>query len=351
MNATNRTTLTKKLPALLITSVAIGLVGFVLYHLDRTPRTDDAYVYADSINVVPEVSGRIISLPVRDNQEVHAGDVLFQIDPRAYQDALDQAKARLVALDRQIELTQRSVASQEFNAAAVRASVERSRASARQAEATLARMEPLLSMGYVSADEVDRARTTQKVAQAELSAQLLQAQQAAAAVSGVDALVAQREVIRAEMAIAALNLEHTTVLAPFGGRVVALKTSTGQYASAQKPIFTLIKSDQWYVVANFRETDLNAIRPGTPGTVYVMGDSGKSFHGTVDSVGYGVFPDDGGMVTEGFPRVNRSINWVHVSQRFPVKIAINDPDSTLFRVGASANVILNTGEIVAKDRD
>ena len=341
---------TKKLPALAILLVAIVLLCIVLWRLDHAPRTDDAYVYADTINVVPEVSGRIIELPVRDNQAVSKGDLLLRIDPRPYQAALDQARARLDALNKQIALTQRSVNAQQYNADSVKAAVERARAVANQAGDTLRRTEPLLGQGYVSAEEVDRARTAQRSAQAELNAAMLQAQQASAAVSGVDALVAQRAEVEAQIAIAELNLEFTEVHAPFDGRVASLRTTVGQFASALKPVFTLIDSRHWYVVANFRETELKDLHAGTQATVYLMSDTGKRFSGVVDSVSFGVLPDDGGLVLEGLPRVQRTINWVHVSQRFPVKIAVNSPDPNLFRIGTSAVATLEPGAASASGR-
>src|SRR5246127_5066385 len=337
-------------PAIILVVLTLLLVVFVIRQLEGAPRTDDAYVYADTIDVVPEVNGRIVELPVHDNQAVKQGDLLFRIDPRPYQDALTRGQASLVALDRQIELTQRTVNAQRYNAQSVRAAVERARAAASQASDTLHRMEPLLSHGYVSAEDVDRARTAQRSTQAELSAAQLQARQAAAAVSGVDALVAQRAVIVAEIAIAELNLEYATVRAPFDGRIVSLKTSTGQFASALKPVFTLIDSRHWYVVANFRETELKGVHAGTQATVYLMSDTGKRLSGVVDSVSFGVLPDDGGLVLEGLPRVQRTINWVHVSQRFPVKIAVNSPDPTLFRIGASAVATLEPGAASASGR-
>ena len=336
MNDTARSPRKRAFPAIAIVAVAVALLGIVLWRLDNAATTDDAYVYADTISVVPEVSGRIVELPVRDNLAVHKGDLLLRIDPRPYQAALNQARARLDALNQQILLTQRSVNAQQYNAEAVKAAVERARAAANQATDTLRRTEPLLAQGYTSAEEVDRARTAQRATQAELNASALQARQAAAAVSGVDALVAQRAEAQAQIAIAELNLEFTEVRAPFDGRVVSLRTTVGQFASALKPVFTLIDSRHWYVVANFRETDLRQIRPGTRATVYLMSDTGKRFAGEVDSIGFGVLPDDGGVVLEGLPRVQRSINWVHVSQRFPVKIAVRDPDPELFRVGTSA---------------
>jgi multidrug efflux system membrane fusion protein len=331
-------------PAIVLVVVTLLLLVFVIRLWDRTPRTDDAYVYADTIDVVPEVSGRIVELPVHDNQAVKQGDLLFRIDPRPYQDALTRGQASLVALDRQIELTQRTVNAQQYNAQSVRAAVERARAAASQASDTLHRMEPLLSHGYVAADDVDRARTAQRSTQAELNAAQLQAQQAAAAVSGVDALVAQRAVVIAEIATAELNLEYATVRAPFDGRIVSLKTSTGQFASALKPVFTLIDTRHWYVVANFRETELKGVRTGTPATVYLMSDTGQRFQGAVDSISYGVAPDEGGLALPGgLPRIQRTLNWVHVSQRFPVKIRVDNPNPELFRVGTSAVAVLYPG--------
>jgi len=330
----------KKIPVIVLTLLTLLLLLLVIWRLDTAPRTDDAYAYADTINVVPEVSGKIINLPIHDNQAVKQGELLFQIDPRPYEDALNRARANLESLDKQIELTQRTVNAQEYNASAVRAAVERARAAANQATDTLHRMEPLLPQGYVSAEEVDQAKTAQRATQAELNTALLQAQQAAAAVSGVDALVAQRAVVQAEISIAELNLEFTTVRAPFDGRVVSLKTSVGQFASALKPVFTLIDTRHWYVIANFRETQLKNIHPGTPCAVYLMSNSHEQFQGTVDSIGYGVLPDDGGLVLEGLPRVQRTINWVRVSQRFPVKILVDHPNPDLFRIGASAVAVL-----------
>ena len=203
--------------------------------------------------------------------------------------------------------------------------IEKARAAAKQATDTLRRTEPLLKEGFVSAEDVDRARTAQRAAEADLNAVLLQAQSAASAVSGVDALVAQRAAVEADIALTKLHLEMATVRAPFDGRVISLKT-----------FFTLIDTRHWYVIANFRETDLKNIRSGTPATIRLMSDSGKTFEGKVDSIGYGVLPDDGGLVLGGLPKVSRSINWVRVAQRFPVKIMVDKPDPEMFRIGASA---------------
>jgi multidrug efflux system membrane fusion protein len=320
---------------LVLVVAAIALAIYVIRTIDRSPRTDDAYVYADTVDVAPEVSGRIIYLAVTDNQRVRAGDLLFKIDPEPFRATLARTEASLKALDREIELTQRTVNAQKLAAAAGGAEVEGARAAARQASDTLARLEPLQGKEYVSAEQVDQARTAKRVAQSKLNTALLEARRAQAAISGVDALVAQREVVKAEIDIARLHLGYTQVRAPCDGLVISLKNSAGQYASAGRPIFTLANTARWYVVANFRETDLANIRAGRPAQVYLLSDTSRRYRGTVESIGYGVYPEDSGPEAGGLPRVPRTINWVRVAQRFPVRILVDNPDAS-FRIGASA---------------
>ncbi|EAA9525723.1 biotin/lipoyl-binding protein, partial [Salmonella enterica] len=214
-----------KIPALALVLLALVVMVFVIWRVDSAPSTSDAYASADTIDVVPEVSGRIVELAVVDNQQVKKGDLLFRIDPRPYEASLAKAEALLAALDKQIMLTQRSVDAQKYAASSVEATVAKARAAAKQANDTLRRTEPLLSEGFVSAEDVDRARTAQRAAEADLNAVLLQAQQAASAVSGVDALVAQRVAVQADIALTKLHLDMATLRAPFDGRVVSLKTS------------------------------------------------------------------------------------------------------------------------------
>ena len=318
---------------------AIGLAIYVIRSIDQSPRTDDAYVYADTINVAPEVNGRIVEMPVSDNQRVKKGELLFRLDPQPFEETLAKAEASLKALDSEIKLTQRTVEAQKFAAAAAHANVEHAKAANEQAGDSLARLEPLLSKGFVSAERIDQARTAKRSAQSQLSAAMLDAQRAEASVSGVDALVAKREVAKAEIELARLNLSYTEVRAPGDGIVLNLKTGVGQFVGAGHPVFTLASSSRWYVVANFRETDLAGIKSGRHAQVYLLGDSSKRYGGTVESIGYGVFPDDGGTEVSGLPHVPRSINWVRVAQRFPVRILIDQPDAA-FRIGASAVAVL-----------
>ncbi|GGC85944.1 multidrug transporter subunit MdtN [Undibacterium terreum] len=330
-----------RIVTLLLVKLALALVIYVIWRLDSAPRTDDAYVYADTVNVAPEVSGRIDKLAVKNDQLVKQGDILFSIDSRPFEATLAKAQAGLQTLNAQIELTQRSVNAQKFAADAAHSSVERARAAAEQATDTLNRMAPLLNPGYVSAEQLDQARTAHRSAQAQLQSAVLQAQQAKAAVSGVEALLAQRAVLTAEIALAKLNLEFSTVRAPFNGRVLGLTTAAGQFAAAGRPVFTLADTRRWYVVANFRETELVEMAPGRHVQIYLLTAPSRHFSGIVESVGHGVYPDDGGSQDAGLPHVPRSINWVRVAQRFPVRILVDNADSELFRIGASAVAIIS----------
>jgi len=329
-----------RMVGLAIVLAAIGLVAYVVYYLDESPRTDDAFVRADTIGVAPQVSGRIVKLRVQDNQAVKQGDVLFEIDPIPYQHSLERARAALDSLEKQIGLSQRDVRAQQFGAAAARANIERAEAQAKQAGDTLDRIEPLLAKEYVTAEQVDQARTAKRTAEAALQVARRDAERAAAGVSGVDALVAKLGELRAAVATAEYDLEQTVMRAPFDGRVIDLDIAQGEFAATGRRLFTLIDTRNWYVIANFRETALKGIRPGMAAEVYLMSDPSRRFAGTVHSIGYGVFPEEGGASADGLPRVPRSINWVRVAQRFPVRIRVEAPPADLFRIGASAVALI-----------
>ena len=128
MTQSRSSVIRKKWPLLALVLAAIAALIVVIWQLQTSPETNDAYVYTDTIDVVPEVSGRIVEMPIRDNQRVKKGDLLFRLDPRPYQAMLDDAKARLTTLDAQIMLTQRTIKAQEYNAQSVAAAVERASA-------------------------------------------------------------------------------------------------------------------------------------------------------------------------------------------------------------------------------
>jgi multidrug efflux system membrane fusion protein len=377
--------------SLAMLAVALLLLLCVLWRTRHHPRTDDASVRANYVQFAPEVTGRIIHIPVQDNAFVHAGDVLFAIDPRPYQYALDQALSDQQLLEEQITDTQRKIAAQNSAVAAARAgvagsrtetatvastvqaagaAVQRAKAALQSAEAqqTLAqnnlhRIEPLLVKQYVTAEQVDDARTKARVAEqdyqqvqaalqeavaqearsrsmqreAEVGVAVSQAkfEESIHAVDRLDSLLAQRSAKAARVESARLDLERCTVKAPFDGYVTNLNISEGEMAKPSVPIFTLIDARKWYVVANYRESELRYIKPGMHVNIYLMGNTSRRFDGVVESIGNGVSPDDSD-VSNGLPQIDHTLNWVHLAARFPTRIRVLNPDPSLFRVGATA---------------
>ena len=118
-----------------------------------------------------------------------------------------------------------------------------------------------------------------------------------------------------------------------------MNISVGAYAHPGGPLFTLIDTRTWYVVANYRESKLKNIHLGDHVDLYLMGHPDRRFNGTVESIGYGVFPEDG-AVAGGLPNIDRTLNWVHLSSRFPVRIRVLDPDPQMFRIGATAVTVV-----------
>jgi len=374
---------------------AVLSVVLVLRQSGHNPRTDDATVRANYIEVAPEVSGRIVELGVRDNQIVPKGTVLFVIDPRPYQYALDQALADQQLLEKQIldaqrrinaqnnavEAAQSAVTTAQANAETAGNNVEVARAAVEQAEASvhaadaqlelavnnLRRIEPLLKKQYVTVEQVDQLRIAVRVAeqrkreaQAAVSgaranqlesasrhravqAQIVESHahlsQSISTVDTLDSLIAQRPAKAARVDSARLDLERCRVVAAFDGYVTNFNLSEGAYATTGKPVFTLIDRRSWYVVANFRESELTRIRPGRHVDVFLMSHPDRRISGVVESLGFGVFPEDG-KVDAGLPAIDKTLNWVHLAARFPVRIRLDAPDLSLVRMGETAVTIV-----------
>ena len=326
--------------SLLVMIGAVILTLRVWNIIEHHPRTDDAVLRANAVGIAPRVRGQIIKLNVQDNQAVAAGDVLFEIDPADYELALEKAKAALAALDQQIEVARAQDAQLKFQVKAAEAGVERAKAELKQAGDTLQRLEPLLPNGFAKADDVDRATTAKHVAAAALAAEEQRLNQAQAALSTLATLTAQRPGAVAATDLAKLELSYCKVTAPFPGRVISLNISTGAYGSAGIPVFSLLDTRKWYVMANFREGELRHMSAGSTVSVYLSAEPGRKFTGRVQGIGWAVEPTDEIDIPHGLPYVKRELNWVHIAQRFPVRIEIENPDPAVFRMGASAVAII-----------
>jgi multidrug efflux system membrane fusion protein len=159
------------------------------------------------------------------------------------------------------------------------------------------------------------------------------------AVDRIETLIAQRPAKAAKALNAKLDLEYCRVVAPFDAYVTNMNISEGAYAHAGSAVFTLIDTRNWWVIANYRESKLKEIRTGSHVDVYLMGHPDRKFNGVVESIGFGVFPEDG-QVAAGLPNIERTLNWVHLSTRFPVRVHIQDPDPALFRMGETAATVV-----------
>lgn len=318
----------------IVAAVVLGVL--VLVAIDRRPRTHDARIFAYSAAMASEISGRIVQLVVTNDQEVAKGAPLLVIDPVPYELALRQARAQVAALEAQIALTGRQVTSQGSGVQAAESQVRKAREQSQYAQDTRKRLEPLVEPGFVTRQTLDEARTNEAAAQSSLQALVRSATQARQAVGDTASLEAQLEGARAAAENAARNVDLTTLRAPFTGKVVGLQIAEGTFAVAGHPLFTLIKSDAWYAIADFRETELTRIAVGDPATVWTMSESNTAFAGRVASLGSGVqSADQGGP---GLPMVGRDLNWVVVAQRFPVWIRLEAPPPFALHVGLTASV-------------
>ena len=300
------------------------------------PRTDDGVARANMIGIAPRVSGPIIKVNVSDNQWVREGDLLFEIDPADFQLSVDRAKAALDALDQQIVTGKSQDAQLKFQIKAAEAGVQQATAERDQAADTLHRLEPLLPKAFTTREQVDEARTKVASLDAEVAQANEKLNQARVAVSSLATLQAQRPGAVAALGTAQLELSYTRIYAPFDGQVVGLNISEGAYAHAGMEVFSFLDSRKWYVLANFRERELQSIRPGMKAEIYLLSNPDRRFQGVVEGISPAVQSQEDDVEIKGVPFVKRDLNWVRIAQRFPVRIEIENPDPGIFRMGTTA---------------
>jgi membrane fusion protein, multidrug efflux system len=332
-----------RLIALGTIAVAVVLVLLSASWLGRHPSSSDASIDADVVHVAAAVGGRIIEIRVRENSAVHRGDLLFQIDPVPYQLLVAQADADLALAQAQLDTQRRHVSTQRSNATIAQDQTTSAKANYELATRTAERLRPLTAKGYVPHQQLDQADVTAHDAATQLQqAKVLQL----AAVEAIDTVQAGESLVAARQAalgLAKRNLEDTTVRASHNGLVVGLTVSSGEFVVPGQSLFTLINTDEWFASANLRETDLAAVHEGDCATVYSMIDRRLAIRGVVDSIGWGVLDQDRVNLPRTLPYVERSLNWVRVAQRFPVRIRLEDPPPRVMRLGASAVVEVTHG--------
>jgi multidrug efflux system membrane fusion protein len=297
------------------------------------PRTDDAYVRANMIAVAPHVSGPIVKLPIVDNQYVKQGDLLFVVDPRPYQAALDQLSAKL-------DLTNLEIKAYTDAISAAEAEQKRRGADLAYDKQYLARIEPLLPRHFVTANDVFDARSRVHAAEAAVENARSEVRRAENQLGQLGDINTRRKAAEAAVYNARLNVNYCYVHAPFDGLVTNLNISVGQYANEGRDVLSLVDDRKWYVVANFRENFLDHIRPGMTVDVYLLSYPEHRFRGRVQGVGWALYQQNGATV-QGLPAVEPTLNWVRLSQRFPVRIILENRDPQHpFRTGQTAVVTI-----------
>jgi membrane fusion protein, multidrug efflux system len=314
-----RTAPSGRLISIAVIALAVVLALYALHESNTHPTSSDSSIDADVVHVAAAVGGRIIQLPVVENMRVAEASLLFQIDPLPYRLAVEQSAAEL------------GIA--RSNAAVAADQTKSAKDNHDLATRTLERLRPLAAKGYVPQQQLDQAQVSEK----DTATKLIQAQESQTA---ADATVRART---AALGIAQRQLDDTTVRATHNGLVVGLAVSTGEMVVPSQSLFTLINTDEWFAVANFRETDLSAIAVDDCATVFSMIDRKIPIKGVVQGIGWGVVDQDRINIPRSVPYVERSLNWVRVAQRFPVRVRLEDPPERLVRLGASAVVEIKHG--------
>jgi membrane fusion protein (multidrug efflux system) len=280
-----------------LTVVAVLLAGaaavgwFYWDHQHLYPHTRDAYVRANVVGVASQVEGPISRLYVIDNQLVHAGDPLFEIDPAPFEARARTVEGKLARAEAEVVLGEQEVH----------------------------RYTPLVARQFAPREKLDELEAKLRAAQADV------------------------ELARAELNDAQLYLSYTKVAAPTTGYVTNLLVRVGTYVHVGQQLFALVESETWWISANYMETYLHRVRPGQPAHITIDMYPGKVFTGLVEGISAGIYQVDGETAGYGLAIVRQTIDWVRLAQRFPVRVTITDLDPLYpLRSGANAEVTIDT---------
>ena len=324
--------------------IAIGLVaiGLVLYAWKLPPfqsavvRTDNAYVRGQTTVISPQVTGYVTRVYVQDFEDVVAGKPLVQIDPRIYQQKVEQAHAQVMAAESNLHNNQQSLTSSQSTVLARNASIANAEAMLKKAQADMVRVQELVGLGSLSPREGDQARAALQQAQAavaEARAQKAVAEQGVKSThvgkQGLQAAVAQAE---AQAQLAQIDLDNTTIKAPQNGRLSEIGVKPGQLVNAGTQLMYLVPSHVW-VVANFKETQTANIRVGQNAKVRVDALGGAELTGKVERIA----PAAGSEFSVIRPD-NATGNFVKVAQRIAVRIQINPNQELAKRLSPGMSV-------------
>ena len=328
----------------LVAGIVVAVWGVRWWTVGRfIESTDDAYVGADITAISPKVSGYITQVAVTDNQMVHAGDLLAQIDDRDYRAALQKAEGAVAAQQALLanldanEHLQRAVIDQAH------AGIDAAQAENVRARDDQARYRDLSSRAAVSVESAQRADAVSKTARADAE----KAQAAfAAAQRQLDVITTQKQQARAalmqaeaERQLAQLNLGYTTLRAPVDGTIGNRRVRLGAFVEAGSPLLAVVPSSGLWIDANFKEDQLAHMKPGQPVTIRADVLPGREFRGRLGSLA----PATGAQFSV-LPPENATGNFTKIVQRVPVRVLLDERDATLgeLRPGLSVTAEIDT---------
>lgn len=318
--------------------VAVLIATLVAYYVLAdiyTPFTTEAYVQAYVVQVAARVEGEVVHVHVKENQSVAKGDLLFEIDARPYQHRVELLTAKRVEAVQQVAQMQSELLGAKADDMRLVADESYAKVVHDQ-EKEIYEKQATTDRSYVSA--VQKYKAAQAAVQ-QSQARIDKAEQALAARIGEEhALVAE---IEAQLAEARLNLEWTRIYAPANGHVTNVQLRVGSYVHAGMPVLTCVDSDQWWIVANFRENSVARLRAGQPACIAFRSLPAQIFAARVTSVGWGVSQGQG-VPSGELPDVKVPGNWVPPAQRFQVRLALDGAESVPMRVGMTGSVAVYT---------
>jgi membrane fusion protein (multidrug efflux system) len=318
-------------------AVVIAGTGYVWLNGGRMVSTDDSYVEAAEVNATTDVSGIVSHVLVHEGETVKTGQVLFQLGQHRYQIAVDGAKAKLAE-------TALTLASMKEDYQRMLKDSDTAAARVAEDQSDFGRYASLIRSGGVTRAEYDDAKYKLEADQANLAALQEQAKTQLAKLGGdITKPVEQYpdyQSAQADVAEAERQLDHTTVRAPFNGIVTNVEQlQRGQYLTAASPAFGIVSTDDVWVTAQFKETQLTYMHVGQPVTISVDAFPGDKWTGEVESIA----PASGSQFSL-LPAENSSGNWVKVVQRIPVRIRITGgPRDVSLAAGMSTEVSVDTG--------
>jgi membrane fusion protein (multidrug efflux system) len=310
-------------------AVAVLVAVYTSIHASHFQETDDAFIEGDVIAISPQVSAEVKDVLVLDNATVKKGDVIVQLDPTDYQVALDQATANQAAMEGKLQQATSEIEEAKANVDQARAAVDVARANFENASADYKRFTDLKTQnpGAVSKQQMDSASAAQlsnqaQVKQAEAS---LAAAQAQIATKRATAIAAEGDLKKAiaDVHKATVNLSYCTIKAPTDGKITRKSVEAGSYVQTGEQLLAVVPSNVW-VVANFKETQLERMKEGQSVSLSVDAYPGEEFHGHVQSIQAGT-----GARFSMLPAENATGNFVKVVQRIPVKILVDNNDKPL----------------------